>query len=665
LFGFAAESTGPWHAAENRRTHLLEVLALVTDGRLKIQWNYSTAFHDAATISAVASRYAEALRELVDHCLAQPKVNRTPSDFPMAELDQQAIDLLAGRYAVLGDVYPLTPMQQLFFSMDGVEASPGFEQWEFLLEGRLDAERLREAWQHVAARHPILRTAFVQVGAARPHQVVLDRVDVPWHVEDWRDRTPDDQERLLRDFLAADHRRPFDLTAPPLMRVALLRTGDTTHRLIWSTHHLLVDGWSWPRIFSELSAIYESGNGATLGPACAYREYVEWLGRHDRRPDDEFWRGVLEGVVDPTPIPSVPVTRDNQREAAGEVIRSLDSRTTAALGALARSQQVTLGVLVGAAWSAVLAHHSGRSDVIFGASFAGRPDGVPGIETMVGPCVNNLPIRVQVDAGQPVGDWLRQVHALMGDLTQFQTTPLTSIHACSAVPTWSRLFDSLLVVQNYVVDDRVTALGDVRLRPLQCPESTNYPATIVIRPGDRLEVKVFGGGERFGVASAAVAADDLVAVLNALADTQDAKEAIVAGLLACLSAETQGLAGRAAAERKRRRGPRLAPRTEMEKALMDIWRELFDGEIGTDENYFELGAHSLMLLRAHERISSTIKPDLPIVALFQYPTVRDLAAHLTIGAAPGRRDADIRARAQNQQRAVERRKARAEANRPQ
>ena len=77
----------------------------------------------------------------------------------------------------------------------------------------------------------------------------------------------------------------------------------------------------------------------------------------------------------------------------------------------------------------------------------------------------------------------------------------------------------------------------------------------------------------------------------------------------------------------------------MEKALVDIWRQLFDGEIGTDENYFELGAHSLMLVRAHERISATIKPDLPIAALFQYPTVRDLAAHLDGGhrAGPARR----------------------------
>lgn len=103
----------------------------------------------------------------------------------------------------------------------------------------------------------------------------------------------------------------------------------------------------------------------------------------------------------------------------------------------------------------------------------------------------------------------------------------------------------------------------------------------------------------------------------------------------------------------------------MERTLVTIWRELFDGDIGTDENYFELGVHSLMLVRAHERMCATIRPDLPIVALFQYPTVRDLAAHLTASAAPGRRDADIRARAQQQQEAFARRKALAKANRPQ
>ncbi len=445
------------------------------------------------------------------------------------------------------------------------------------------------------------------------------------------------------------------------MRIALLRTADTEHRLIWSTHHLLVDGWSWPLIFSELSTLYAPGAAHGLGPACAYRDYVEWLIRHDGAADDDFWRGVLSGVTDPTPIPAAPESRDAMQEPEGEVSRLMSVQATTALSALARSHHVTLGAIVGAAWSVVLAHHSGRADIVFGASFAGRPDGVPGIETMVGPCVNNLPIRVRVDERMRVGEWLRDVHALMGELTQYQTTPLARIQGCSDVPTWLRMFDSLLVVQNYIVDTKAGLLGEARLRPLRSPESlrperrresTNYPATVLVRPGEQLEIRAQGAGVRFGAASAAAAADDLVSVLAALAESKDAT---VSALLASLPAGTRGQAGRSGAERPRRRGPRLAPRTEMEKALVDIWRRLFDGEIGTDENYFELGAHSLMLVRAHEQISSTIKPDLPIAALFQYPTVRDFAAYITVDGAPAGAKWTS-ARAKNQQHAVERRR---------
>ncbi len=660
LFQFASEPAGAWRGAANRRTHLLDVLALVAGGCLKLQWTYSRHVHDAATISAIASRYTDALRELLAHCLAAPNINRTPADFPLAELAQPELDDVIKRFPTLTDLYPVSAMQQLFYSMDGVNASPGFEQWEFILEGPLDAQRLRAAWQSVMTRHPILRTAFVHVGAVRPHQIVLERVEVPWHEEDWRACEAADQERLLAEFLTADRSRPFDPAHPPLMRVTLIRTGANVHRLIWTTHHLLVDGWSWPLIFSDLSAFYAPGStGAALQPACAYREYVKWLAQTDRADDDRFWRAELEGIVDATPIPALPAPAGEPADTAMDVVRSLSPATTAALAAFARTHHVTLSTILGAAWSVVLAHHSGRSDVLFGASFAGRPGGIPGIEGMVGPCVNNVPIRVAVDSRVPVGEWLSRLHGHIGDLMRFQTTPLTEIHRCSGVPAWTRLFDSLLVVQNYLVDATVGALGDVRLRPLRCPEWTNYPATIVVRPGEQLEIKVMRSGHRFAHASAVASANDLVSVLNGLVDLGDAN---VGRLLALLPVDYRGLAGQAAAERRLRRGPRLAPRTEMEKALVEIWRELFDGDVGTDENYFELGVHSLMLVRAHERIRSAVKCDMPIAALFQYPTVRDLAAYLTAGAAPGRRDSGVRMRAAQQQQAYARRKALAEAN---
>src|SRR6185295_4356876 len=204
-----------------------------------------------------------------------------------------------------------------------------------------------------------------------------------------------------------------------------------------------------------------------------------------------------------------------------DTVRRLDASTTSAVSLMARAHQVTLSTLISGAWSMVLAHHSGRSEVVFGASFAGRPEGVDGIERMIGPCVNNLPIVVQVDQQAGVGEWLRRLHAQIGELTGYQTTPLPEIHACSAVPSWMRLFDSLLVIQNYIVGANVRQLGDVRLRPLHCPEATNYPATIVVRPGEQLEVEIMRSGERLASRAAAMAADDLVTVLTALSALDD------------------------------------------------------------------------------------------------------------------------------------------------
>ena len=230
------------------------------------------------------------------------------------------------------------------------------------------------------------------------------------------------------------------------------------------------------------------------------------------------------------------------------------------------------------------------------------------------------------------------------------------------MPAWRRLFDSLLVVQNYIVDDKAKGLGDARLILRRCPEATTYPVTVVVTPGEQLEIKVLRSSERFPAESAGAVCDDLVTVLERMADLGDST---IESLLDTLPAATRGTSGKAASER-RARGTRLtAPRTDMERSLLAIWRDLFDGDVGTDENYFELGVHSLLLIRAHERISATLRSGLPIVALFQYPTIRDLAAHMTATAAPVRREEDIRARARKQRLVFARRQAAAKTTRPQ
>jgi hypothetical protein len=624
-------------ADDNLRSHLLDVVASVKGGRLKVQWTYSHRFHDAATISAVASRCIEGLRGVLAFGADRSVLNPQPPDLLLARLNASDVDRLSNRFPLMTDLYPLTPMQQLVFSMDAVEPSSGFEQWEFILEGSVDARRLRCAWRHLVARHAILRTVFTPVGGASPHQIVLEHVELPWHEEDWREHTPLQQDQLMRSFLSSDRRKPFELDTPPLLRVALLRTGETTHRLILSTHQLLVDGWSLPRIFADLAASYSDGSG-TARPACAYREYVKWL-QQDDKAGEVFWRQLLNGVKEATPAPSVADVSGQERESPGEVIRSLTRRTTEAIRALGRRQQVDVGAIISAAWSVVVAHRSGRSDVVFGASFANRPSGIPGIETMVGPCADNLPIRTLVAAHEPIAAWLRAHHQLLSEMSRHQTTPLASLQKCSDIPAWSRMFDSLLVIQDDAVNSLASIIDGVRLGLVRWTGSTGYPATVMVRLSEeQLEIRVLGSGDDFGVVSAAAAADDLVSVLQHLAEVAGGT---VGDLLSCLPPAFEGAAS-GSAEPRRRRGPRLAARTDMERALVRIWAELFGEEIGTDENYFKLDAHSLMIIRLHERIGSTIDAGLPISALFESPTIRALAAYLESRAVPVRRADKIR-----------------------
>ena len=183
LFRFADEPTGAWHGPTNERTHRLEVVAVVRDGRFEARWTYGAERDRPEVIERLADDFIAALRQLIAHCIEPGVSGYTPSDFPLARLEQAALDRLVARHADVEDVYPLSPMQRLFLSMEAGSARLGFEQWVFRLRGPLDPVALRGAWEATVARHAMLRTAFVTDAVAEPLQVVNRRAALPWTEE--------------------------------------------------------------------------------------------------------------------------------------------------------------------------------------------------------------------------------------------------------------------------------------------------------------------------------------------------------------------------------------------------------------------------------------------------------------------------------------------------
>jgi len=355
LLRFAREASGPWHSPRGARTHAVEVLAMVVDGELEIRWIYSRNLHRRGTIEQLAAAYVRKLRDIIEHCTSLEARRYTPSDFPLARIDQQSLDVLAAGRGEIEDVYPLSPMQLLFYSMDASDSRLGTEQWHFLLRGPLDAAALRRAWQRVVSRHSILRTAFVSEELPVPLQVVQRDAALPWAEQDWRREAPAEQEARLQAFLSADRELGFDLTAAPLSRVALLRVADDACHMVWSTHHLHVDGWSWPLIFADLGRCYEAerqGRPATTEPACAYRRYIEWLNAGAIGLSEPFWRQLLRGLTSPTPLefaraPSIAPASPGEPFAVETAC--LSSEQTAQLQTFCREHQLTLNTLVQAA----------------------------------------------------------------------------------------------------------------------------------------------------------------------------------------------------------------------------------------------------------------------------------------------------------------------------
>jgi Phosphopantetheine attachment site len=187
------------------------------------------------------------------------------------------------------------------------------------------------------------------------------------------------------------------------------------------------------------------------------------------------------------------------------------------------------------------------------------------------------------------------------------------------------------VFQNYQVDEAARRLGgDARLVPLSIPEATNYPLTVSVTPGGEMRLRLIYQRDRLAPHVVRSYATDLVAILRAI---QERPTLALAEFMALLPRSSRGKAAELAATRAPApRASYVAPATETEHAVATLWQDLFGVErVSLDDNFFDLGGHSLLLLQAHSRLRATLRSDLPVVALLQYPTIRTLANYLSGG----------------------------------
>nr|WP_328821891.1 non-ribosomal peptide synthase/polyketide synthase [Pseudomonas carbonaria] len=486
LFVPAKEGSGAGQSAEAPLGSLLSLNGQVYDGELSLGWTFSRELFDERTILRLADDYAEELKALIEHCCREEVGGVTPSDFPLAGLSQAQLDNLPIPATQIADIYPLSPMQQgmLFHSLYEQEGGDYINQMRVDVDG-LDVERFRQAWQATVDGHEVLRANFVS-GLAQPLQVVRRHVPIPFEVLDWRGQA--DLEESLATWAQADRQKGFDLAGEPLLRLTLVRTAERRHHLIYTNHHILMDGWSNSRLLGEVLQRYA---GQVPGrQAGRYRDYIAWLQRQDPAVSETFWKGQLAELDEPTRL--VQAVRPNLSEEQvghGDHRQVFDREHARRLGEFARAHRVTVNTLVQAAWLLLLQRYTGQETVTFGATVAGRPAELVGIEEQVGLFINTLPVIGTPRPEQTVAEWIGQVQERNLALREFEHTPLYEVQRWAGLGG-EALFDSLVVFENYPVSEALQqgAPAGLSFGEVGSQEQTNYPLTLAVVLGETLTV---------------------------------------------------------------------------------------------------------------------------------------------------------------------------------
>jgi len=469
-----------------------------------MNWTYSRNVHDRATIERLAEHFNDALRSLIN-CAAGENVDAlTPADFPLARLTQAELDELTRNTPLLEDIYPLSSVQHglLFHSLYAPNGGLYFEQKSCLLRGKLNSAAFRAACEAVVNRHPILRTSFRWENLDEPLQVVHHKIEVPWTDFDWRTLGPFAQQQRLEEFLKDDRAKRFDPGVAPLMRMALIRIDDQTHRFIWSHHHLLLDGWTMPILFEEVYVCYEAfaqGRTPVLPEVRPYRDYVEWLKQQDLSEAEAYWREALRGLK---PAASFSQKRraahaNHEADIYDQQELHLSADASARVRAFVRQHQLTINTLVQGMWGLLLSHHTRNTDVVFGATVSGRPPSLHGVERMVGLFINSLPVRVRVRSGETMLAWLKALQDQQVEMRQYEYTPLIKLQEWSGVARDVPLFDHVLVFDNYPVNNSPAAVESplppeekFTFEEFEAFEKTNYVILIQAGMGEQLTFRI-------------------------------------------------------------------------------------------------------------------------------------------------------------------------------
>lgn len=492
-FSMAGESIGRPIAPEASRSHPFEIVAVVKDKQLSVSIYYSGSQYNREKIDLLMACYKESLTALIACCEGLTRTYLTPADLHYKGLTVRELDALQRQYAIQ-DIYPLSPAQEgiLYHALLHPSSPDYFVQCAYRIEGMVDPECIRQAFEKLVAKYDILRTSFLYTHDKQPLQIVLrDRKGGYEWIDVTKEVALNGWAAVIKVHRLADRERNFDVSNDTLIRLTVLQASTDNYEFIWSFHHILMDGWCMALLVNEFLSFYltfQAKEDPVFIPVRQYVGYISWLGKQDRELAAAYWRDYISGFEQATVLPGRLPEGMGERRTAKDLSFKIAENVTAELKELSARTEVTLYILLQTAWGILLTYYNNSRDAIFGSVVSGRPPEVAGIENMIGLFVNTIPVRIVFEADTRLFDLYKRQQREALESNRYDFYPLAKIQSESHVG--NQLVNHILVYENYPVSEEIATLWNTaeggspnqfRLVDMEVSEQTNYDLSVIVR----------------------------------------------------------------------------------------------------------------------------------------------------------------------------------------
>ncbi|MEB2302389.1 amino acid adenylation domain-containing protein [Lysinibacillus xylanilyticus] len=389
------------------------------------------------------------------------------------------------------DICLLTPMQESIIYFDKRAESDNnnayFQQIHTTIKGELNITIFRQAVAHLVEKYNILRTAFLSKGVHKPVQIILKEREIEVNYEDLTELSVD-KENFLENVKAKDRERGVVLLNDPLVRISVFKEAIDHYSILFTFHHIILDGWSLANLVDELKRVYSEliiTSRITVKEVKQFPEYVSWLSKQDKESARDYWRNYLADYKRKASLYTHNRTVSNRTANYQKVIHVLDEKKMEKLHQISNQYGLTLASIFNAMWGIILQKYNRTKDVVFANVVSGRNVDIDGIEEMVGMFINSVPVRVKTNEQMTLRELLLQVNKDGIVSTEYSYLSLSEIQSLTELN--NNLIDHVLIFENYPFNQDILRSSneklDFQVKQFEINGHSNYDFNLTIYAG--------------------------------------------------------------------------------------------------------------------------------------------------------------------------------------